>query len=108
VRRCREAALADAPPAPGSQSISDQLEQLRVQEEVAKMHPQPPDDGDDGGGGRKRQYLVVMRHGQRADEVGSASCRRGSARRPSAHASADAVLVVADRPGMGEDRCAAV
>ena len=44
------------------------MEQLRVQEEVHSMDPNPPEPDDDGGG-RKRQYLVVMRHGQRADEV---------------------------------------
>jgi len=99
--------LADAPPAPGNQSISDQLEQLRVQEEVAKMHPQPPEDGDDGGG-RKRQYLVVMRHGQRADEVRRASCRRGSACGALTHSWAYAVIPTADRPRLGDDRCAAV
>ena len=60
--------MAEAPPPVGQQSIGDAMEQLRVQEEVHNMDPNPPEP-DDGGGGRKRQYLVVMRHGQRADEV---------------------------------------
>ena len=52
----------------GQQSLGDAMEQLRVQEEVSNMDPNSPEP-DDGGGGRKRQYLIVMRHGQRADEV---------------------------------------
>ena len=60
--------MAEAPPPVGQQSLGDAMEQLRVQEEVHNMDPNSPEP-DDNGGGRKRQYLIVMRHGQRADEV---------------------------------------
>jgi len=63
--------VAEAPPPVDEQAPPqvDAVEQLRVQEEASSLYPQPPEFDDGGGGEKKRQYLVVMRHGQRADEV---------------------------------------
>ena len=63
--------MAEAPPPVDEQAPPqvDAVEQLRVQEEASSLYPQPPESDDGGGGEKKRQYLVVMRHGQRADEV---------------------------------------
>ena len=54
-------------------SIGETMEQIRVQTQVA-----PPDDGAGKAAPATHQYMIVMRHGQRIDEVGSRRLARAA------------------------------